>query len=324
MPRRFFLQGLLKFLTALLLAGELILLSIQASCRKESAQSAGETLAWVGGERIGTADLTAALNETGGDIPIPQGDALRNLKKDLLEQVIQTRLFLLEARRMNLGVSKEELGDNLKKYQAEYSGEEFNQLLKSKGLTYDRWVEKIRENVLIQKLEEKATESVSDPGPDEIKAYYDSHPDEHQMKPGVRIRQILLGTEKEAREVHEALLKGADFAVLAHEKSISPDRDSGGDLGYLTRDQMPEGFEVTLTLPLHSISPVIKTSYGYHIFRVEERQGEQEIPLASDSARIKTLLRQERKDKAFAKWAIDLRNRTEIKLMADAIREFEK
>jgi parvulin-like peptidyl-prolyl isomerase len=170
----------------------------------------------------------------------------------------------------------------------------------------------------IQKLEEKATEAVPEPTPDEIKEYYHSHLDDYRLKPGVKIRQILLSTEKEAKEVRAALIKGADFAKLALEKSISPDKELGGDLGILTKDQMPEGFEVTLTLPVHTISPIIKTSYGYHIFRVEEKQSEKIVPLADEAPKIKILLHQEWRDKEFAKWAIELRKRTNIQFPSDS------
>ncbi|MFI5304375.1 MAG: peptidyl-prolyl cis-trans isomerase [Nitrospiria bacterium] len=306
-----------------LIAGTFLSFSF-VSCKTKGEISKAKTLALVGGDPILESDLNQALSESGQEIPIPQGVALDNLKKDLLEQLIQTKIFLQEAKKENIVLTQAEIDENLKTSKADFSDTEFRNLLKSKGLTYERWVQKLIENQTIQKLEEKATETAQRPNPDEIKEYYNSHIDDYKLKPGVRIRQILVGTEKEANEVHQSLLNGADFAKVASEKSISPDKDLGGDLGILTADQMPEGFEITLTLPINAISPVIKTSYGYHIFRVEEKQVERIIPLSQEGPKISSLLFQERRDKQFAKWAIDLRKRTEIKILSDSLTDAAK
>ncbi|MHB8482480.1 MAG: peptidyl-prolyl cis-trans isomerase [Nitrospiria bacterium] len=293
------------------------------SCKKKQERLPSPAVALVGGEPVLSSELEQALAEFSNEIPLPPGgDALENLKKDLLEQLIQTKIFLQEAKRENITLSKDDMDDLIKKNKADYSEEEFNDMLKSKGLTIQRWVQRLDENYTIQKLEEKATSQLEDPTPQEIKEFYETHIEDYKLKAGVKIRQMLLPSEKEANEARQALLKGEDFAKLASEKSISPDKDLGGDVGVLTADQMPEGFEVTLSLPVGAISPVIKTSYGYHIFKVEGRQKERISPLSEESYRIKSLLLQDKKDKQFARWAVNLRNRTEIKIFPDILKTF--
>ena len=292
-----------------------------SSCKKKSETPPSPTVAVVGGEPIFLSDLEQAMTEFSKEVPLPpKGEAMDRLKKDLLEQLIQTKTFIHEAGKENILISKEEMEDLIKKSKADYSDPEFNVMLKSKGLTTERWVQRLTENYTIQKLEEKATSRIDEPTPEETKEYYGRHIEDYQLKAGVKIRQILLPNEKEANEVRQALLKGENFAKLATEKSISPDKDLGGDVGVLTADQMPEGFEVTLSLPVGEISPVIKTSYGYHIFKVEGKQRERTIPFSEESPRIKNLLLQEKRDKQFAKWAVDLRNRTEIKIFTNLLK----
>ena len=291
------------------------------SCKNKQEAPLSPVVALVGGEPVLSSELDQALAEFSKEIPLPSGgEALDNLKKDLLEQLIQTKIFLQEAKRENIILSKDDMDDLIKKNKTDYSDEEFNDMLNSKKLTFERWSQRLNENYTIQKLEEKATNQIEDPAPQEIKEYYDAHIEDYKLKTGVKIRQILLPTKKEASAARQALLKGEDFAKLASEKSTSPDKDLGGDVGVLTADQMPEGFEVTLSLPVGAISPVIKTSYGYHIFKVEGRQKERVIPLSEESAKIKTLLLQDKRDKQFAKWAIDLRNRTKIKIFPDRLK----
>jgi peptidyl-prolyl cis-trans isomerase C len=314
-PMRFKISG---FILSLMVA--FFLLFPMVSCKKKETGPPSPAIALIGEEPITLSELNEVLAEFGKEVPLPKKkEELENLKKDLLEQLIQTRIFLQAAKKENVTVSGDELNEIIKKSKNDYSDAEFNDMLKVKGLTYDNWVRRLKELSTIQKLEEKATAGIAEPSPDEIKTYYQSHLEDYKLKAGVKIRQILLATEKEASEAHEALLKGADFAKLAAEKSISPDKALGGDLGVLTPDQMPEGFEVTLTLPVGAISKVIKTSYGYHIFKVEEKQEKKTIPLGEEGPKIKNLLLQEKRDKEFAKWALDLRNNTPIKIFLNLL-----
>ena len=89
----------------------------------------------------------------------------------------------------------------------------------------------------------------------------------------VRARHILVATEDEAKAIEAALKKGADFATLAKEKSKDPGAAEGGDLGYFTKDQMvPEFAEVAFKLDKGQISDPVKTQFGWHIIKVEDKR----------------------------------------------------
>ncbi len=89
----------------------------------------------------------------------------------------------------------------------------------------------------------------------------------------VHARHILLATEDEAKAVLAELKKGADFAALAKEKSKDPGASEGGDLGYFTKDQMvPEFAEVAFKLGKGQISEPVKTQFGWHIIKVEDKR----------------------------------------------------
>ena len=96
-----------------------------------------------------------------------------------------------------------------------------------------------------------------------------------QMPPEeeVRARHILVGSEAEAKAILAALKGGADFATLAKEKSKDPGAAEGGDLGYFTKDQMvPEFSEVAFKLDKGQISDPVKTQFGWHIIKVEDKR----------------------------------------------------
>src|ERR1700694_677397 len=89
----------------------------------------------------------------------------------------------------------------------------------------------------------------------------------------VHARHILVETEDEAKAVAEELKKGADFAELAKKKSKDPGASDGGDLGFFTKDQMvPEFSNVAFALEPGKISDPVKSQFGWHIIKVEEKR----------------------------------------------------
>jgi peptidyl-prolyl cis-trans isomerase C len=89
----------------------------------------------------------------------------------------------------------------------------------------------------------------------------------------VRARHILVETEEEAKAILEKLKAGADFAALAKEKSKDPGAAEGGDLGYFSKEQMvPEFAEVAFKMYPGQISNPVKTKFGWHIIKVEDKR----------------------------------------------------
>jgi peptidyl-prolyl cis-trans isomerase C len=89
----------------------------------------------------------------------------------------------------------------------------------------------------------------------------------------VHARHILVETEDEAKAVKAELDKGADFAELAKKKSKDPGASDGGDLGFFTKDQMvPEFSEAAFKLEPGKVSDPVKSQFGWHIIKVEEKR----------------------------------------------------
>src|SRR5215472_5134481 len=88
----------------------------------------------------------------------------------------------------------------------------------------------------------------------------------------VHARHILVETEDEAKAIEDELKKGGDFAELAKKKSKDPGSADGGDLGFFTKDQMvPEFANVAFSLEPGKISDPVKTQFGWHVIKVEEK-----------------------------------------------------
>jgi peptidyl-prolyl cis-trans isomerase C len=118
-----------------------------------------------------------------------------------------------------------------------------------------------------------ATEGKAATTDEAMKKVYDDAAKQISGEQEVHARHILVATEEEAKEVKAELDKGADFAELAKKKSKDPGAADGGDLGFFTKDQMvPEFSAAAFALEPGKISDPVKSQFGWHIIKVEEKR----------------------------------------------------
>src|SRR5437762_2459734 len=118
-----------------------------------------------------------------------------------------------------------------------------------------------------------ASEGKAATTPDAMKKVYEEASKQITGEQEVHARHILVETEDEAKAVAEELKKGADFAELAKKKSKDPGASDGGDLGFFTKDQMvPEFSNVAFVQEPGKISDPVKSQFGWHIIKVEEKR----------------------------------------------------
>jgi peptidyl-prolyl cis-trans isomerase C len=107
---------------------------------------------------------------------------------------------------------------------------------------------------------------------DEAKKLYDEKIGSVKPEPEIHARHILVDTEEEAKDIKARLDKGEDFATLAKEKSKDKNAD-GGDLGFFGKGQMLKPFEdAAFALDVGKISDPVKTQFGWHIIKIEEKR----------------------------------------------------
>ena len=131
----------------------------------------------------------------------------------------------------------------------------------------------------------------------------------------VHARHILVETEDEAKAVEEELKKGADFAELAKKKSKDPGASDGGDLGFFTKDQMvPEFSAVAFALEPGKISDPVKSQFGWHIIKVEEKRNRKPPAFDQVKSQIETYVTR----KAQADYVAKLRDAAKIERFVQA------
>ena len=124
----------------------------------------------------------------------------------------------------------------------------------------------LRDSYLAQKISPSITD-------DEIKAAYDKETAKVTQTERVRARHILVATEKEANDIEGKLQNGGKFEDLAKQYSLDGSKDYGGDLGYFTAPEMVAEFsKAAFALKQGEVSKPVKTEYGWHIIRLDDRK----------------------------------------------------
>jgi peptidyl-prolyl cis-trans isomerase D len=162
--------------------------------------------------------------------------------------------------------------------------------------------------------------SAGEPSQNEIERYYTSHQEAYRRQEQVRVRHILFTLAEDAPSEQEATVRataeqvlrelhaGADFAALAQAHSNdTATAEKGGDLGFFPRGQMVKPFEdVAFALPVGQTSELVRTAFGYHIIRVEDRLAAGFKPLLEVQPEVIAALRQEKTREATLAFVDDL------------------
>ena len=128
----------------------------------------------------------------------------------------------------------------------------------------------------------------------------------------VHARHILVETEDEAKAIAEELKKGADFADLAKKKSKDPGASDGGDLGFFTKEQMvPEFSAVAFAIEPGKISDPVKSQFGWHVIKVEEKRSRKAPEFEQVKGQIETYVTR----KAQADYVAKLREAAKVERM---------
>jgi peptidyl-prolyl cis-trans isomerase C len=202
-------------------------------------------VAKVNGTEIRQSDLTAAEEDIGPNLPpTMQGDA----KRDYLITYVTDMIILAKA------AEARKLGD---------------------GADFKRKVDIARNKLLMEALlGAEAKTAVTEAA---MRKVYEEATKAIGEEKEVRARHVLVEKEDEAKAILADLKKGGDFVVIAKEKSKDPgSKDNGGDLGYFTKDQMvPEFAEAAFKLDKDQLSDPIKTQFGWHVIKVEDKRSRQ-------------------------------------------------
>lgn len=225
-----------------------------------------------------------------GEEALPQ--KTEELNKAILEQLINEKLVISEAKRKGMDVSDEEINEELNKIKKGFKNdEEFYLTLDKQGISIRELKENYKSSLMAKNLISIEVGSKVSFSPIEIIDYYENHKDELMTPESALARMILIKikektpeeTLKTAEDIKKRLENGEDFAAIAEAYSDGLYASSGGDMGYVKKGEMIEHIDnIIFNLKSGEISEIVKTDLGYHIFKVEDKK-ESELKTFNDA-----------------------------------------
>lgn len=148
-----------------------------------------------------------------------------------------------------------------------------------------------RDEMRRQKLIGDQSENVPAPS-DDIRAYYEQHPAEFRSGEELHVKQILVHDEAVANDIAAKLKAGTSFEELSSQYSLAPNAKKGGEIGYVSRGELPKMFEDEIfALKPGASSNVIRTDSGFHIFKLDDRRPPGTVDLTTAAPVIRERLR---------------------------------
>ena len=263
-------------------------------------------------------------------------EALKQARKAVIDKLIDKKLVLQEAKRINLKVSDEEVENAIKRIVSNNKTtiEQFKKELSAAGLSEKQYREELREQVLSSKLVNHEVRSKVVIPEEKVLDYYDNHFTEKSGGSDFYIQQFgavwnktgrdgKISSQDEARTkaelVHERAQKGEDFKSLVKQYSDLPTAADGGDLGTFQLDEMA-GYmrEAVGSLKPGAISAVVENEGVYHIFKLVSSQPGKIVtkaPYDSVKEEIREKLYQQQTEQLFNDWIKGIRDKAYIKIL---------
>ena len=305
---------------------------------KEAKPADNKYIAKVNGVEISNTDLERKFNlikERYASMGMPLDDnKLQEFRKNILNSLIEQEVLYQESVAEGIKVDPAEVKAELANFKKQFENEAaFKKQIKEMNFTEDIILSQIGRSKTIQKfIAEKIMPGIKVTD-EEVKKYYDTHPDEFKLPERVHVSHILVKvdpkapdaekTKKEALKKIEGIKakldKGADFAKMAMENSDCPSKAKGGDLGFFQRGQMVKPFEeAAFALKPGEMSGIVETQFGYHIIKCQEKKGASTLAFADIKEKLRNKLKDDRFKETFPKYMETLKKKYKIEIPKDA------
>jgi peptidyl-prolyl cis-trans isomerase SurA len=243
------------------------------------------------------------------------------VRKDILDKLVDQHLTDQEAERRNISVSKKEIDAAVERFkESNYlTDEQLRRMLESEGLTMEEYRRRVSDQILRSKLLNQEVRSKIVITDAEIRQYYESHPELYGPKKRVHLKNYLLrlppsadpAEKRQALERMEGILER-----LREEASFDPTGTESRDLGFFAFDQLsPQLQEALGELEPGQHTPVLDTDAGLQIFHLRDVEVKPGKSLEEASGEIEQELFKEVVDEKFQAWLEELRKRSHIKIV---------
>jgi parvulin-like peptidyl-prolyl isomerase len=248
---------------------------------------------------------------------------MEQIKKDILNQIIEDKLVLSRAKELGIKVTESEVNEKLDYVRKGFlSEEEFYNTLETQGITVGNLKERYKDQIMMKKLVDNEVKTRISVLPSETSDYYEKHRNQFKEGDKYRVKNILVKAKDdvtfelakvEIDNVYDKLKEGVDFDSLAMQYSQGPNAENGGDMGYIEKGQMLEALDKAIfNLKPGEFSEPVKSEIGYHIFKLEDIKYGRQASLEEVQKDIQTILFQDKFKARVNEWLLGLKKKAYI------------
>ena len=240
-------------------------------------------------------------------------------KNRVLDEIVKKILLTQEIEKNNITIAQKEFNKLLNQKREGYVEDALEKTLVLENISREDWENSIKNMVLTNKLIQEHVNSKVSVSEKEMREYFEKS-DKFYKKEQVRALHIMVESEEEIRKIQKEIRrKQKSFSSLAKKYSLGPEGLQGGDLGYFEAGQMPEEFDDVFKLKINKISDIIRTPYGFHLFKVVGKVQERKMKFEESRSSIKKILLRDLQDKAFQKWFLKLKQNARIDIKYEVL-----
>lgn len=224
------------------------------------------------------------------------------VKAKIVEDFIVQTISEEWAKENDVIVKAEDLDKEIRQVQNSYPDDlAFQQALAEQGISFRDWKSRLQSTLLQKQVSQKVIADAPAPTDADIQTYFRENSEDFTVRETAQIRQILVATEGDAKTIEGELRSGKRLTDLAKKYSISPEGPQGGMVGWVEKG-LTDVFEAAFRMKQGQRSPVVKSSFGYHIFEVVGRKPARKQSLNEVKDEIKRILMEKNKQSLYLAW----------------------
>ena len=284
----------------------------------EVEQMAAPIIAQIGQDNP---NLTAAeLNRRGAKI-----------KRQILRTLIEEKLIEAEINRLGIEVTEAEIDAYIERVKKanDYTDETLSIILIQQGMSMADFRDRVKMEILREQYVSFRLRDKLRVRDEDVRAYYNNHPDQFAAEPVVTIAEIRINLPPEATEeqtravfvqintIYEQLLAGADFHEMAQQHSQGPTAANGGVLGeFKLNSELKTVYRKAVT-PLEEgrVSTIHRDQNGFFILKLIEKNLSGLLPFEEVQDRIRMVLRKQKAELEMERLATELYRKSYVEIL---------
>jgi foldase protein PrsA len=238
-------------------------------------------------------------------------DQYEQLKDEVMQFLIQAEWVEQEAENQDVKVSDAEVQRSLEdqKKQAFPKEKDYQEFLKTSGMTEEDILFRVKLDTLQTKLTQKITEDEGKVSNEEVSEYYDENKERFAQPERRDLNVVLTKTEAKADQALNQLQDGQSFKAVSKEFSIDEaSKSQGGKLPDVAKGQQEKALDdAVFSAERGDLEGPVKTQFGFYVFEVSDITPASQQSLDQASETIKNLLRSQQQQEALDEWIKDFR-----------------